>query len=214
MKIRLVIWMYALAAAVGVASGILTAPPAHATSTHDVYVNPGASTNALTCGWHDACESPYNWGNALDWGNDPYTYYNVYWRSWGIVASGSGTMAYGYPYDASSTICYGAGVSLYDTSWGFHGSVVYLHTGLSGSAPTIYVQGNWSGAFTSDGPMGTTVASEKDSTCPWKGAHLHQYSTASGWWANTNVYPNAVNPQTGYDLSSIGNWQNRTNWIE
>ena len=28
MKIRLVIWMYALAAAVGVASGILTAPPA------------------------------------------------------------------------------------------------------------------------------------------------------------------------------------------
>jgi hypothetical protein len=62
--------------------------------------------------------------------------------------------------------------------------------------------------------MGTTVAGEKDVTCPWEAPHLHQYSTASGWWANTEVYPNAVNPQTSYNLAAFGNWQNRTNWTQ
>jgi hypothetical protein len=214
MNVKVMIWIYALLAVCGSVLGVLMASSVRATSTNDVYVNPGASTNALTCGWHDICEYPYTWSNALDWGNDPYTNKYVYWRSWGVVASGSGTMAYGYPYNASSTICYGAGVNLYDTSWGYRGSVVYLHTSLSGSAPTVYVQGSWSGTFTSDGPMGTTVAGEKDVTCPWEAPHLHQYSTASGWWANTEVYPNAVNPQTSYNLAAFGNWQNRTNWTQ
>lgn len=205
---------YLAACVVAAALGFLTAPTAHATSTHDVYVNPGGSTNALTCGWHDVCEPPYNWGTGLDWGNDPYTYYNVYWRSWGLVTSGSGTMAWGYPYNASSTLCYAAGVHLYDTSWGHHGSVVYVHTMLSGSAPTVYIQGSWSGTFTSDGPMGTTIEDEKDEDCPRDDPHLHQYSTASGWWANTGLYPNAINAQTGYNLSAFGSWQNRTNWTE
>jgi len=73
MKTKVTIWIYAILASCGAALGILTASSVHATSTHDVYVNPGGSTNSLKCGWHSVCESPYSWGNALDWGNDPYT---------------------------------------------------------------------------------------------------------------------------------------------
>jgi hypothetical protein len=207
-------WIPALAvlALTAGALGTLTASPARAVSQYGLYVNPGASTNYLTCGWHSTCQTPYPAGNALDWGNDPYINRQVYWRSWGTADSGSGTMAYAYPYDAGSSICYGAGANIYDVGWTWRGAVVWLHTSLSGSAPTVYINGSWSGAYTNSGPMGSTVASEKHVSCPWDGPHLHQYSTASGWYANTGVYPSAPTTGTGYDLTSFGNWQNRTTW--
>ncbi|GIW19062.1 MAG: hypothetical protein KatS3mg064_2219 [Tepidiforma sp.] len=136
----------------------------------------------------------------------------MYWRSWGVADSGSGTMAYASPYDASSQRCYGAGAHVFDLAWQWKGSVAWLHTLLSPSAPTISIDGSWAGAFTSGGPMGTTVASEKSIDCRWTAPHLHQYSTAAGWFANTEVYPPAPSGGTGYNLSAFGNWQNRTTW--
>jgi hypothetical protein len=209
---RILIPTFTFVAFVSAVFGALTATPARAVVNYGLYVNPGGSSNALTCGWHSTCVWPYSWGNALDWGNDPDTYKFVYWRSWGTSDSGSGTMAYAYPYNASSDICHGAGANVYDLGWTWRGSVVWLHTSLSGSAPTVYINGSWSGAFTSSGPMGTTVPTEKDVSCPWDGPHLHQYSTASGWYANTGVYPSAPTTGSGYSLADFGNWQNRTSW--
>lgn len=212
MSARILIPTFTFVAFVSAVFGALTATPARAVVNYGLYVNPGGSSNALTCGWHSTCVWPYSWGNALDWGNDPDTYKFVYWRSWGTSDSGSGTMAYAYPYNASSDICHGAGANVYDLGWTWRGSVVWLHTSLSGSAPTVYINGSWSGAFTSSGPMGTTVPTEKDVSCPWDGPHLHQYSTASGWYANTGVHPSAPTTGSGYSLADFGNWQNRTSW--
>lgn len=212
MNPRVAVPALATVALVAAVVGALTSFPVRAVTSYGLYVNPGASSNALTCGWHSTCVWPYSWGNALDWGNDPDINKYVYWRSWGTSDSGSGTIGYAYPYDASSTICYGAGSYVYDLNWFWRGSVVWLHTILSGSAPTVYLNASWSGAYTSAGPMGTTVRNEKDASCPWYGPHLHQYSTASGWYANTNIYPSAPGTGTGYDLTSFANWQNRTAW--
>jgi hypothetical protein len=58
--------MIPFVALTGLALGALTAPNAHALVGYGLWVNPGGSTNALTCGWHDTCKSPWPWGNALD----------------------------------------------------------------------------------------------------------------------------------------------------
>lgn len=207
---KLVIGLVAVAALSSFA-GAMTAPSAKATNNYGLWINPGGSSNALTCGWHSTCLSPYPWGNALDWGNT--TNQAVYWRSWATADTGSGTVGYAFPYNATSEDCYGAGAHVYDLGWTHRGSVVWLHTALSGSAPTVYIDGSWSGAYTSSGSMGTTVGEELEPTCPWTDPHLHQYSTASGWFANTNVYPGAPSTGTGYALGNIANWQNRTSWV-
>lgn len=171
MSARLGLPFLAAVLLLSVATGALTAPSARATTNWGLWVNPGASSNYLTCGWHSTCFSPFTWGNALDWNNDPYTHKNVYWRSWATADTGSGTMAYAYPYDATGT-CYGAGAKGYDLGWTERGRVVWLHTQLGAGAPTAYVQGSWIGSFTSAGPMGTTVETDK-SGCPFDGPHLH-----------------------------------------
>jgi len=210
MNPRSIVPALAVIAFASAAFGALTSNSARATLSYGLYVNPGASSNALTCGWHQTCQPPYTWGNALDWGNDPNTYKFVYWRSWGTADSGSGTIAFAVPYNATGS-CKGAGAHVYDLNWFWRGSVVWLHTDLSASAPTVYINASWIGAYTSAGPMGTTASTELRG-CPWDGPHLHQYSTASGWYANTGVYPIAPGTGTGYNLTAFGSWQNRTGW--
>jgi hypothetical protein len=74
---RLVISTIGLLGVLAAFAGALSAPSARAVTAHHLYVNPGASSNALTCGWHVACEPPISWGNALDWGNDATVNKNV-----------------------------------------------------------------------------------------------------------------------------------------
>ena len=189
------------------ALGALTAPSVHALTGFGLWVNPGGSTNALTCGWHSTCLDPWPAGNALDWGNTGTQ--PVYWRSWATSDAGSGTMAYGYPRDASSSTCYGAAVDVYSLGWAFRGTAVYLHTASTTTA-SFNINGSWIGSYTSGGQVGTTVSTEKTGDCPWTAAHLHQYSTALGWYANSGVYPSAPTGGTGYSLTDQANWQNRT----
>lgn len=200
---------------VGAVAGAMTAPPAQALYGYGLYVNPGASRDALTCGFHGTCDTENNnvtSGNALDWGS--YSTNNVYWRSWATADSGSGTMAYAFPYDSTTATCYGAAANVYGLGWAWRGVVVYLHT-TSTSTSGIYINGSWGGAYTSAGPIGTTRGSEKTDECPWDNPHLHQYSTADGgWYSNTNVYPVAPNTGQGWTLSDFANWQNRVSWVE
>ena len=174
-------------------------------------MNPGGSSNALSCGWHATCKGTYPWGNALDWGN--YGTQPVYWRSWATSDAGSDTMAYGFPRNADTATCYGAAVDVYSLGWAFRGTAVYLHTASTTTA-SFNINGSWIGSYTSGGQVGTTVSTEKTGDCPWTAGHLHQYSTALGWYANTGVYPSAPTGGTGYSLTDQANWQNRTSWSE
>ncbi len=196
---------------VSVVLGFASASPARATYGYGLYINPGAYRNAMTCGWHGECGDTPTAGNALDWGNLGND--GVYWRSWATADSGSGTIGYAYPQNSSSPACYITGANVYSLAWVWRGTVAYTHSSVS-STSGIYINGSWTGAFTASGPIATTVSSEKSADCPWSSAHLHQYSTSSGWYANTAVYPGYVNAGTGYDLNSFGNWQNRTSWSE
>lgn len=81
MNARVIVPALATLALLAGAIGALTSSPARAVTSYGLYVNPGGSSNALTCGWHSTCVWPYSWGNALDWGNDPYTNKYAYWRS-------------------------------------------------------------------------------------------------------------------------------------
>jgi hypothetical protein len=122
-------------------------------------------------------------------------------------------MAYGFPRNADSAVCYGAAVDVYSLGWASRGTAAYLHT-TSTTTTSFQIGGSCSGSYTFGGQVGTTVASEKSNDCPWDNPHLHQYSTASGWYANTGLYPNAPSTGTGYGLADQGSWQNRTYWSE
>ena len=205
-----------LAILVGVAAGALTGRTgARAITAYDLYMMPGGVTNALTCGWHSACISPYSWGNALDWGNAGGN--AVYWRSYGVAVP-TGAIGVGFPLDVSGT-CKAAGVDVYDVGWIPRGRVVFTHTQLTRTTSFAIAGGPPLTPALTLLSVGTTASTELYScTSPtpplWSGPHLHQYSTASGWYANTAVYPNAPSTGTGYNLGTWTNWQNRTYWYQ
>lgn len=186
-----------------------------ATVDYEVYVNPGAATNELTCGYHVTCdEINYPDANrmALDWGNDSGN--NVHWRSWGYKSVGSqGTIASGKVWDVTDS-CKAVAVEVYSTTSVYKGAAGYMHTTLSGTdGRTFYISGSTSGSYTSYGAIGTTAGSEILG-CPWSDPHLHQFSDYSSWVANGNVYPDEPSTGTGYDLTSVDNWQNRRLWSQ
>jgi hypothetical protein len=181
---------------------------------YEVYVNPGAATNSLTCGYHVTCDGSYPDANrmGLDWGNSSGN--SVYWRSWGYKSVGSqGTIASGKVWDVTDS-CKAVAVEVYSTTNAYKGAAGYMHTNLSGTdGRTFYISGSTSGSYTSYGAIGTTAGSEIPG-CPWTAAHLHQFSDVSGWYANGNVYPDEPGTGVGWDLTSADNWQNRRPWSQ
>ena len=194
---------------------IATNRGAKAAYPYDLYINPGGSTNLLTCGWHLDCVPPYTASTALDWGNTSGQ--TVYWRSFGITTSGLGVAGSASPRVADGT-CYNFSVDIRSAYGASLGTEAYTHSQLSLATPfTINAGGPPSGAMTVV-TLGSTRGSEL-ADCTrlklWTGPHLHQYSTnAAGWSRNTGVYPNAPTGGTGYALNSIANWQNRRTWTE
>ncbi|MGE0600046.1 MAG: hypothetical protein AB7J35_09740 [Dehalococcoidia bacterium] len=198
----------------GSALGLLAPTPGKAVTSYEIRVNPGGATNALTCGWHVTCKPPITWGNALDWGNSANAH--VHWRSWGYRGSGSGNVGTAYVYTANTATCYRIAADIYSTMGTFLGDAAYQHTRILVSEGTNWsIAGSTGWSYTSRGDIGYTVGTELAPTCPWTDPHLHQYSTSgSGWYANTDVYPDGPDEGTGYDLTSWSNWQNRRTWSE
>lgn len=198
----------------GSALGLLAPMPGRAATSYEIRVNPGGATNALNCGWHVTCVSPFTWGNGLDWGNTSNAH--VHWRSWGYRGSGSGDIGAAYIYTANTATCYRISADIYSALGTFLGNAAYQHMRILVSEGTNWsISGSTGWAYTSRSDIGYTVGTELSQNCPWTGAHLHQYSTSgTGWYANTNVYPNAPSTGTGYDLTSLSNWQNRRTWSE
>lgn len=198
----------------GGAAGLLSPKPGKAVTDYTIRVNPGAYSNHLTCGWHVTCKSPYTWGNALDWGNSANDH--VHWRSWGYRGSGSGNVGSAYIYTANTATCYRISADIWSPLGTFLGNAAYQHTRILVSEGTGWsISGSTSWSYTYRGDIGYTVGTELDDDCAWTDPHLHQYSTSgTGWYANTDVYPDAPDEGTGYDLTSSGNWQNRRTWSE
>jgi hypothetical protein len=213
---RALIAMLPLAALVGSIAGILSSVQSgRAVDDYDVYVNPGGSTNVLTCGFHVTCDAtayPDTNRTALDWGNSANA--SVYWRSFGFKGAGSqATIATGKIWNVTDT-CKAVAVEVYSLANTYRGAEGYTHTILSGTdGRSFYIPGSASGAYKLEGPTGTTADSEI-SGCPWTAAHLHQFSDLSGWYRNSGVYPDEPSTGTGYDLTDVNNWQNRRPWAE
>jgi hypothetical protein len=210
--------LFFLAAVGGSLAGILTnIEEGRAVDDYEVYVNPGGDSNALTCGFHVVCRTPYPDTNrtALDWGNNPTTLNDVYWRSFGYKGIGSqSTIATGQVWNYTSD-CNEVAVEIYSLASSYRGSERYVHTALVGSdGRTFYIPGSTTGAYKLEGPIGATVADEEDEDCDFDGPHLHQGSELSGWFRNSNVYPDEPSTGTGYSLTDGDNWQNRRPWSE
>lgn len=199
-----------LAVIIGGISGLIAPATSSAQSGRvDVHltINPGA-TNSLTCGWHEACLSPFYFGSALDWANAGNAY--IYWRSYGWRSDTTGQVATG-TVGTSNTGCsrmlidvrdvygYSQGISYYTHSWTpWNGHPVRIDAG----------GGFWQG---NNQIIGYTYLNERADfpNCPTSGSHLHQY--ASGYGQNTGLYPGA--PGTGtYPVTNNGYWQNDRRW--
>ena len=213
MSTRILALVLSFAAILGIGLGV-SPTPSLAVTSYEIRINPGGSTNALTCGWHATCLTPYPWGNALDWGNSGNAY--VHWRSWGYRGSGTGAVGTADVYTANTATCYQIAADIYSPLGSFLGDAAYMHTRINVSEGTNWsISGSVSGSYTSQSNIGYTATSELSASCPWTAAHLHQYSTSgTGWYANTGVYPNAPSTGTGYSLTSANNWQNRRVWSE
>lgn len=214
---RLAIAAFTVAALPGSLAGVLSSVRhGRAVDDYGVYVNPGADTNALTCRFHVTCDGDYPDSNrtALDWGNDAYTYNDVYWRSFGFKGVGSqSTIATGKIWDVTDA-CKAVAVEIYSLVNTYRGAEGYVHTLLSGTdGRSFYIPGSPSGAYKLEGPIGVTAESEIPG-CPWTGPHLHQFSDLSGWYRNSGMYSDEPNTGTGYDLTDVDNWQNRRPWTE
>ena len=211
--LRIVIPMVALAA-LGLAF-VATNRGAQAAHPYDLYINPGGSTNLLTCGWHEACTSTPVIGTALDWGNTSGQ--TVYWRSFGMTTSGLG-VAGSASTRVADGVCYNFSVDIRSAYGASLGTEAYTHSQLSLTTPfTINAGSPPSGTMTVTS-LGTTRSNEL-ADCKnqgyWTGPHLHQYSTnAPGWSRNSGLYPNAPAGGVGYPLNAIGSWQNRRTWTE
>ncbi len=55
MNARVICLAFTTLALLAGAIGALTSPPARAVTSYGLYVNPGGSSNALTCGWNCTC---------------------------------------------------------------------------------------------------------------------------------------------------------------
>ena len=186
-----------------------------ATETYEVYVNPGPSTNSLTCGFHVTCDEtvyPDTNRTALDWGNSGTA--SVYWRSFGYLSVGSlATIATGKVWDVTDS-CKAVAVEIYSLANTYRGAAGYLHSSLSGTdGRSFYIPGSTTGAYKLEGPVATTASTEIGG-CPWDAAHLHQFSDVSGWFRNSGIYSDEPATGTGYDLTDGDNWQNRRPWSE
>ncbi len=196
----------------GVVTGLSSSKPTLATSSYDLYVQPGGASSYMTCGWHGTTGCPNAGGYGLDWSSASGA--SVYFRSFGgaVPATNIGT---GYPGDASST-CTRAKVQVRSVADIWRGDVIYTHAeDTATSSFTILGNTVTSPAFTSS-YVGYTLVSEV-AGCPFFGQHLHQYNSASAsgnsWAHNTNVYPNATNPGN-WDPYNIAYWQAKTSWSE
>lgn len=205
----------------GVAVGSLSTnvSTTRAVSDYELYVNPGGSTNYLSCGWHSTCLFPFPDGDALDWGNDPYTNNQVYFRAWGVKGySGLVKIANGYVGRRDTMVCYQAVTDVVSLYGAYVGRTHYLHTLFTGSEGASFsIYGRDTGYFQTYGSFGVTVDGELTTSCPRgdDGPHLHQYSALGGTWTkNTGVYPAAPEEGTGYPLGDWNSWQNRTYWTE
>ena len=209
--------MIVVAALVGTLLGHISSRDVHALTGYELNVNPGSSNTRVNCGWHSVCVSPYSAGYAIDWANAGGG--AVYWRSWGFLSAGSGSIGTAYMTVAPGN-CYTIGVDFLSLLTTYKGSTSFTHTFISGSARSWSVPGAAAvGTYYLYGPIGTSVpdGGEKG-TCPKDDngnffAHLHH--TTDGTWArNGGVYGYAPWTGVGFDLAGLGNWMGSVSWSE
>ncbi len=214
-------WLVGLAmmasAVVGTILGHASRENALALTGYELNVNPGSSSNAVTCGWHSTCVSPYSPGYALDWGNSGGG--SVYWRSWAFLSDGSGSIGTASLTTASGN-CYVIGVDVKSVFGIWKGSTSYTHTTISGSSRNWSIPGAAAiGTYYLYGPVGTTVPTNQEkATCPKDDdgnyfAHLH-HTTDGAWERNDSTYGYAPWTGTGFDLTALDNWMGRHSWAE
>lgn len=165
------------------------------------HAGPEATTEDMTCGWHDECSSSGVGGkNGLDWSNADGD--QVRWRSKNYRSNSSlAQVGDADPESFNSNVCYRIKVEVTDNDSNNRGYIKFSHTKSPKSSAPLWgdSDGNqqWFWAGVTVGP-----ANELDpDNCPSSGAHVHQQRGNSLWsknsyWPN---YPSTKNNQYVWD---------------
>jgi hypothetical protein len=191
----------------GALAGLFAPRPSEAAViNYSLRVHP-AATSSMTCGWHSSeCSAENAGGPALDWDNGDTA--TVYWRSYGWCSIGpcsviaKGTISKAVPF------CTETRVSIKDTYGRAQQMMVYTHTNTSQSGQQFDINGSTSYAGTTVG-VGSSLTQESggcNSPYYFRGSHVHEWHSGTGWTKNTSKYPKNA-PATGsYPLFTTLGW--------